>query len=154
MKRVIFVNHYIMANFFYTLLTLAALAASPAADSPQSRRTVAVACGGTTTSAYLYEEVDVHPSFPGGDRKLMSFINHERRYPAEAYHQGIEGRVICSFIIGADGSISHIEVVRGIEPSLDREAQRIISAMPRWSPGYVDSRAVATFCILPISFRR
>lgn len=144
-----------MAKLIFTLLTLAALTSPAAEDDPQGRRIVAVACEGTATiSAYLYEEVDIHPAFPGGDRKLMSFINRERVYPAEAYQQGIGGRVICSFIVGPDGTISHIEVVRGIEPSLDREAVRIISAMPRWSPGFVGSHPVATYCILPISFRR
>lgn len=143
-----------MAPIIITLLTIAALT-SPSGDDRQGRRTVALAYEGVTTaSAYLYEAVDVHPSFPGGDRKLMSFINAERRYPAEAYSNGIEGRVICSFIVKPDGSIDHIEVVRGVERSLDREAVRIISVMPRWIPGKIGSEAVATYCILPISFRR
>ncbi|MCM1029242.1 MAG: energy transducer TonB [Pseudoflavonifractor sp.] len=143
-----------MAKLIITLLSLAALTAA-AHDGPQGRRTVALAYeGGTSTTAYLYEAVDIHPVFPGGDRKMMSFINAERRYPADAYRRGVEGRVICSFLVHPDGSISHIEVVRGVEESLDREAIRIIGAMPHWEPGYVGSKAVATFCILPIPFRR
>ncbi len=80
----------------------------------------------------IYEEVDIHPSFPGGDHKMYSFINSERRYPAKAYDAGIEGRVLISCIVEANGDISHIEVVKGVEDSLDREAVRIIESMPRW----------------------
>lgn len=123
--------------------------------SGQVRRTVALTtANGVRSSAYLAEEVDVRPAFPGGDHKLYQFINAERRYPADAWNNGIHGRVVCSFIVSADGQISHIEVVRGVDPSLDAEACRIIAAMPRWTPGIIDGSPVATYCLLPISFRR
>lgn len=138
---------------FISLLIVAATAISAA---PQSRRTVALnnASTGTTASAFLYEEVDIHPSFPGGDRELYRFINSHRRYPAKAYAAGIEGRVVCSFVVGSDGTISHVEVVKGVESTLDAEACRIISSMPRWTPGIVDDTPVATFCLLPVPFRK
>lgn len=122
---------------------------------PQMRRTVALTTSqGRSTSVYLAEETDIHPSFPGGDRNLLRFINSERRYPARAYKEGIEGRVMCSFVVGADGSISNVEVVRGVEESLNAEAVRIIKSMPRWNPGTIDDEPVATYCLLPIAFRR
>lgn len=122
---------------------------------PQARRTVALADKqGVSVSVYLSEEVDIHPSFPGGDRELLRFVNSERRYPARAYKEGIEGRVMCSFIVGTDGSISRIEVVRGVEQSLNAEAVRVIQAMPRWQPGSIDGEPVATYCLLPIAFRK
>ena len=84
----------------------------------------------------------------------MKFINKERCYPEEAYNAGVQGRVLCSFIVQPDGAVSYIEVLRGVEKSLNDEAVRIISNMPKWSPGKVDGSNVPTYCILPISFRK
>lgn len=103
---------------------------------------------------YEYDFVDVQPQFPGGNSEMIRFINNERRYPAEAYHNGVEGRVLCSFIVNADGSISHIAVLRGVEESLNREAVRIISEMPHWHAGKLDNENVPVYCILPIAFRK
>lgn len=105
-------------------------------------------------SAYLSEEVDEQPSYPGGDREMIKYINNERRYPLAAYNAGVEGRVLCSFVVKPDGSVSYVEVIRGIEKSLNEEAVRIIENMPKWTPGKVDGNNVATYCILPISFRK
>ncbi len=107
-----------------------------------------------TMNVYEYDFVDRQPCFPGGDNAMISFINNERRYPKEAYHEGIEGRVLCSFIVNEDGSISHISVLRGVEESLNREAVRIISRMPAWEAGTIDDTPVPVYCILPIPFRR
>lgn len=64
--------------------------------------------------AFLFESVDEQPHFPGGDGAMMKFINRERQYPAQAYRQGIEGRVLCSFVVKPDGAITAPEVVRGV----------------------------------------
>ena len=98
-------------------------------------------------------QVDEEPTFPGGDMALLRFINDERRYPDEAYRAGISGRVLCSFTIGTDGAVSDIRVVRSVEQSLDREAVRIISRMPRWSPAVHSGEAVPVVYLLPIPFR-
>lgn len=98
-------------------------------------------------------QVEEEPMFPGGESGLLRFINDERRYPDAAYEAGICGRVLCSFIIGEDGSVSDIRVVRSVEQSLDREAVRIISRMPRWSPALVEGEAVPVTYFLPIPFR-
>lgn len=103
--------------------------------------------------AYLVESVDAAPEFPGGDAALVRFINNVRQYPAEAYRKQIQGRVLCSFIVGTDGSLSNIEVVRGVDESLNREAVRIIERMPRWNAGRIGDEAVPVFYILPIPFR-
>ncbi|MCM1354901.1 MAG: energy transducer TonB [Staphylococcus sp.] len=103
---------------------------------------------------YEYNSVDVHPQFPGGDTAMLRFINHERRYPQKAYDDGIEGRVLCSFVVNEDGSVSHISVIKGVEESLNREAVRILSKMPAWDAGFIDDTPVPVYCILPISFRR
>lgn len=103
--------------------------------------------------AYLNEAVDEQPHFPGGDGAMLKFINRERNYPSEAYHAGIQGRVLCSFIVGTDGTISNIEVLRGVEDSLNKEAVRIISRMPKWVAGKIGDTNVPVYCILPIPFR-
>ena len=105
-------------------------------------------------SAYLAEEVDEPPQYPGGEREMIKFINNERQYPSQAYEDGIQGRVLCSFIILEDGSLSFVDVIRGVEKSLNDEAIRVIEKMPRWSPGKIDGTPVATYCILPIAFRK
>ncbi len=104
--------------------------------------------------AYVTDAVDEPPQFPGGDNELMNFINRERRYPRDAYDEGISGRVQCSFIIAPDGSVNEISVFRGVCPSLDREAMRIISNMPRWKPGMIDGEKVPVYYMLTIPFRR
>ncbi len=104
--------------------------------------------------AYVADAVDVQPEFPGGDNAMMSYINKERRYPRQAYDAGIEGRVLCAFIVMPNGSISNIEVLRGVEESIDKEAVRIIKNMPAWKAGKISGNAVPVYCIVPISFRR
>ena len=103
--------------------------------------------------AYDFETVDEPPTFPGGYGALMQFINSERTYPADAYAQKIRGRVLCSFVVQPDGAITHINVLRGIEPSLDREAVRILDGMPRWHAGRNNGSTVPVYCIFPITFR-
>lgn len=102
---------------------------------------------------YDYDFVDVQPSFPGGDTEMVKYINKNRVYPQEAYEKGIKGRVIYSFIVNADGSISEISLLRGVEESLNREALRLISEMPRWRAGKMGNIPVPVYCVLTIPFR-
>lgn len=103
---------------------------------------------------YEYDYVEVKPQFPGGGTQLIEFINENRRYPAEAYAQGIEGRVTCAFVVNTNGTVSNASVVRGVEPSLNKEALRIISKMPQWSPGKINDQAVPVRVICIIPFRK
>ncbi len=103
---------------------------------------------------YECDFVDVPPEFPGGDYGLMKYINSTRLYPEQAYRNRVEGRVLCSFIIMPDGSVDRVKVLRGVEPTLDREAVRVISEMPRWKAGRIGNEPVAVRYILPIHFRR
>lgn len=103
---------------------------------------------------YEYDYVSEKPSFPGGDRNLMTFINATREYPMEAYRKGIQGRVTCAFIVNTDGSVSHISVLRGVEPSLNKEAIRILSKMPEWTPGKHDGRTVPVRVVWSVPFRK
>ena len=93
------------------------------------------------------------PQFPGGQGALMKYISENVHYPKEAQEKGIEGSVICSFIVGKDGSITDVEVVRGVDPSLDEEAIRLIKSMPKWEPGRQRGKVVDVRFTLPIVFR-
>lgn len=140
----------------FILLPLIAAYAS-AADAQARQRDAGMSEAPKTQvsiDVYEYESVDVHPSFPGGDGAMYRFINRVRRYPSQAYRDGIEGRVLCSFVVNEDGTISHISVIKGVEASLDREAVRILTKMPTWDAGMIDETPVPVYCILPIAFRR
>ena len=103
---------------------------------------------------YEYDYVDIQPQFPGGERGLINFINKTREYPYHAYKKRIEGRVLCSFIVGTDGRISDVRVIKGAgDESLNREAIRVIGKMPKWSVGKVGDHAVPVRVVLPIAFR-
>lgn len=103
---------------------------------------------------YEYDFVSEKPSFPGGDRLLVSFINENRKYPEEAYKKGIQGRVTCSFVVNVDGSISHISILRGVEASLNKEALRIMREMPEWIPGKHEGRPVPVRVVWSVPFRK
>lgn len=103
---------------------------------------------------FEYDYVTEKPSFPGGDDKMLTFINSHREYPPEAYKRGIQGRVTCSFVVNIDGSISHVTILRGVERSLNREALRLISSMPDWQPGKINGMPVPTRVIRSVPFRR
>lgn len=112
----------------------------------------------TETKTYMdvfeYGYVSVKPKFPGGDSKLVEFVNRERRYPEEAYRRGIQGRVMCSFIVMTDGKVSNVRVIKSVEKSLDEEAVRILSQMPDWEPGLIDGRQVAVRVVRSVPFRK
>ena len=103
---------------------------------------------------YEFDYVDIQPQFPGGERGLINFINKTREYPYHAYKNRIQGRVLCSFIVGTDGRVSDVRVIRSAgDESLNREAIRVISKMPKWSVGKVGDHAVPVRVVLPIAFR-
>ena len=103
---------------------------------------------------YEFDYVDIQPQFPGGERGLINFINKTREYPYHAYKNKIQGRVLCSFIVGTDGRVSDVRVIRGAgDESLNREAIRVIGKMPKWSVGKVGDHAVPVRVVLPIAFR-
>lgn len=100
----------------------------------------------------IYTIVDQMPRYTYGEEGLSKFIAHNMRYPVQAKQDGIEGRILCSFIVGSDGSISNIEVVDGIDPALDKEAIRVLGIMPKWVPGENGGEKVNVKCLLPIDF--
>ncbi len=91
--------------------------------------------------------------FPGGIKALMNYLSKNINYPDLAQKNGIQGRVIISFIVAKDGSIQAVKVVRGIDPLLDKEAVRVIKAMPKWKAGKLKGKAINQRFTLPIVFR-
>lgn len=101
----------------------------------------------------VFEVVEVMPEFPGGMSALMQYMAQSIKYPAEAQAQKEEGRVIASFIVRKDGSLSDIKIVRSVAPSLDKEALRVLSAMPKWKPGQQRGEAVNVRFTVPVVFK-
>lgn len=100
----------------------------------------------------IYAIVDKMPQYPGGEVKLAQFLSSNIHYPQKARKDGIQGRILCSFVIDKDGKVSNIEVVDGKEPALNDEAVRVLSLMPQWEPGENDGEKVNVKCLLPIDF--
>ena len=101
----------------------------------------------------IFTVVETMPEFPGGMGALMQYLAKSIKYPVIAQENGIQGRVTCTFVINKDGSIVDAQVLRGIDPSLDKEALRVINAMPKWSPGKQRGKPVRVKYTVPVTFR-
>jgi len=101
----------------------------------------------------VFDVVEQMPSFPGGDAALMEYLSKNVKYPVVAQENGVQGRVIVTFVVERDGSVTDVKVIRSVDPSLDREASRVISSMPRWIPGKQNGSAVRVKYTVPVTFR-
>lgn len=103
---------------------------------------------------YIYEAiVDVRPTFPGGDKKLMEWISQHIQYPQNAYDAHIQGRVIAQILVKDDGSIGDAKIARSVFPSLDEEALRIVTTLPKFNPAILEGKAFEYWFTIPITFR-
>ena len=105
------------------------------------------------TDSVVFQVVEEMPDFPGGVQALMDYLSKNVRYPAEAHAIGAQGRVIVSFTVKKDGSIADTKVERSVNPYLDKEAMRVIAAMPKWKPGKQRGEAVNVKFTVPVAFR-
>ena len=101
----------------------------------------------------VFDVVEVMPSFPGGQAALLQYLNSHVKYPVVAQENGIQGRVTISFVVERDGSITDVKVARSVDPSLDKEAARVVSSMPRWTPGKQNGSAVRVKFNVPVVFK-
>ena len=101
----------------------------------------------------VFDVVEQMPSFPGGQAALMNYLNSNIKYPVIAEENGIQGRVVVQFVVGKDGHISDVKVAKSVDPSLDKEAVRVVKAMPKWIPGKQNGQAVTVRYTLPVTFR-
>ena len=99
------------------------------------------------------DKVDEKPSFPGGESAMKSYLNSNVKYPVEARENCIQGRVIVQFIIEKDGSISDVKISESVNPSFDREALRVVKAMPKWNPGKLQGIPARVKNEVPVVFR-
>lgn len=114
----------------------------------------AKAAGQTPEKVYNIAMVEQKPEFPGGEAALYKWLSENVVYPAEAKKDGVEGRVIVEFKITANGSIENARVLRSLHPALDKEALRVVNAMPQWSPGRMNGKPVKVTYMLPITFMK
>ena len=101
----------------------------------------------------VFDVVEQMPSFPGGPSALFEYLSKNIKYPVVAEENGIQGRVIVTFVVEKDGSITDVRVVKSVDPSLDKEAQRVVKSMPRWIPGKQNGSAVRVKYTVPVTFR-
>ena len=101
----------------------------------------------------VFDIVEQQPLFPGGPAALMKYLSENTKYPVVAQENGVQGRVTVQFVVEKDGSISDVHVLRGVDPSLDKEAVRVVKSMPRWTPGKQNGITVRVNYRVPVLFR-
>ena len=101
----------------------------------------------------VFDVVEQMPEYPGGMQALFEYLSQNLKYPEDAKQQKVEGRVIAIFVVETDGSISNVEVVKPVFPSLDAEAVRVLSDMPKWKPGMQSGKVVRVKYTVPINFQ-
>lgn len=100
-----------------------------------------------------FEVAEVMPSYPGGDKELMKFLSDNIKYPVVDMEQGTQGRVVLRFVVGIDGNITDVNVVRSLSPTCDKEAVRVVKSMPKWIPGRQNGKPVPVYFSLPVRFK-
>ena len=101
----------------------------------------------------IYIAVDKMPVFPGGEHELLSFIGHNLKYPVEAQRNGIQGRILVKFIVSKSGKVENAQIVRGLDPSIDKEGLRVVNSLPDFIPGELKGEKVPVYYVLPITFK-
>jgi len=100
-----------------------------------------------------FEHVEQMPQFPGGDAELMRFINSSIKYPTIAAENGIEGQVTIRFVVSNKGLVTDVRVLKSVDPSLEKEAVRVVKTLPQWIPGMQNGQPVAVYYTLPVRFK-
>ena len=104
--------------------------------------------------AIPFQLVEEKPKFQGGDANdFTRWVNSRLQYPEIAKENGVQGRVTLQFTVNADGSVANVKVLRGVDPSLDQEAVRVVSSSPKWTPGRQRDRAVKVTYTFPVVFQ-
>ncbi len=103
--------------------------------------------------AEVFYVVENMPEFPGGTNEMRKFIATNIIYPEIAKENGITGKVYVQFVVNGKGKIEQVKVVRGVDPSLDKEAIRVIKSLPTWKPGKQRGKPVKVSFTVPINFQ-
>jgi len=103
--------------------------------------------------AQVFFIVEDMPEFPGGEMALRTYIANQIKYPVIAQENGIQGKVYVTFVVGKDGAVRDAKIARGVDPSIDKEALRVINTLPKWKPGKQRGKAVNVSYTVPINFQ-
>lgn len=111
--------------------------------------------GGAESAAEekVYTVVDKMPSFPGGEEAMLEYIAAHLKYPAASLEQGVQGVAMLRFVVKPDGGVGKVQVLKSLDPDCDREAERVVRSLPKFTPGVQDGRAVAVWYTLPVRFQ-
>ena len=101
----------------------------------------------------VFDVVEEMPQFPGGQAALLEYLAKNIKYPVVAEENGVQGKVVVTFVVERDGSITDVRVVRSVDPSLDKEAARVVKSMPHWIPGKQNGSAVRVKYTVPVTFK-
>jgi len=101
----------------------------------------------------VFTVVEEMPEFPGGKKALANWLRKNLKYPMIASENGIQGTVVVQFVVWKDGTIKDVQLVRGVDASLNKEATRLVKAMPKWKPGKQRGKTVSARFTLPVTFR-
>lgn len=140
----------------YSFIFIAMMAYSSLAYSQSNNSNVAKDSKTVKTkqdNSKVYDVVEKMPSFPGGQKALLDYLNKNVKYPAVAERKEIQGRVVVQYIVGKDGSISDVKVAKSVHPLLDAEAVRVVESMPNWIPGERNGNPITVRYTIPITFR-
>jgi protein TonB len=135
----------------FAILPLFALSLLIITSCGKSGKTETIVEEKTTDGAY--KDVDVMPVFPGGDTAILGYIGRNTKYPESAKNQGIQGKVIARFIVKEDGSISDVTILQSANPLLDEESIRVVSSLPKFTPGLLKGKPVPVWFMIPIQFK-
>lgn len=124
----------------------------PAKSTSMSLQKVADSSMNSKSTEKTFDVVENMPSYPGGKDAMIAFLSSNMRYPDAAKKNGIHGRVIVSFVVDKDGSITETKVVRSVDPALDQEALRLVNSMPKWKPGTAEGKPVRVRYSIPFNF--
>ena len=119
----------------------------------QNEQNTAVGTFTPASEDKVFDVVEQMPQFSGGIEALLKYLAENVRYPKEAEEKSLQGRVIATFVVEKDGSISRAKVVKSVDPLLDEEALRVVNSMPNWTPGQQNGEPVAVKYTIPISFK-
>ncbi len=138
--------------FLLAAVPLALIAQVRGDEEPATPVEEPAAVGVDEKAPQVFMMVEEMPEFPGGQQALMKYMSSHLQYPEIAKEEGIQGKVFLSFVVQEDGSLRDVRVIRGVHPSLDREALRVAKSMPLWKPGRNMGKVCCVQYNLPVNF--
>lgn len=146
-------TNVVAQNVLTTLIATYKTAKKAAKDAQQKKLEQDSVQQTTSMADKVFDKVDEMPSFPGGQGAMMEFLSKNIKYPIVAEENGIQGRVLVKIVVKKDGTIDSPKVIKSVDPSLDKEAIRVVKTMPKWIPGKQKGEPVNVSFTVPVTFR-